>query len=173
MSLLLKLLLFLFPFYRCTQKHLQGLTHLSKGHLTPNGRNSSTCLHCLKILSSFQFRIILESHWNLLPRINANSLLILTPEDVKSRNKCLDSLSLPNALHSNMLCIDVLFLVIFDIAAQHLFYAKASLQTLHCQFDLLKVGRNTFYAFSKHSSEKKTTISNEHLKVQRDAESVF
>ena len=66
------------------------------------------------------------------------------PENVESRNKCVDSLPLLTALHPNAPCLDVLFPVIFDIAVQHLFYVKALLQTLHCQFDLSKVGGNTF-----------------------------
>ena len=87
---------------------------------------------------------LLQLLWNVLPTLNANSLFILMPKNVESRNKCVDSLSPSTALHPNTLGFDASFPVIFDIAAQHLFYVKALLQTLHCQFDLSKVGGNMF-----------------------------
>lgn len=59
--------------------------------------------------------------WNVLPTLNANPLFILVPENVEIRNKCVDSLSPPTALHPNILSFDASFPVIFDIAVQHLF----------------------------------------------------
>lgn len=82
--------------------------------------------------------------WNVLPKRNANSLFTLMPGNAESRNKYVDSLPPLTALHPTAPCLDVLFPVISDIAAQHLFYVKALLQTLHCQFNLSKVGGNTF-----------------------------
>jgi len=77
--------------------------------------------------------------WNVLLALHANPLFMLMPENVESRNTCVDSLAPPTALNPHALSFDVSFPVIFDIAAQHLFYVKALLQTLHCQFDLSKV----------------------------------